>query len=271
MLPNSWVQGSQEKNNTVVVPKLPHIDKDHLCLLFVTLLNSATDGDAQPDDLLKQRCSPASFYIKTLCAAIQDGCTVDTIKRYIQSYRGSPNTNEALSHDGWPALYYAAHRNSDELMMLLLQHGVNARTSNTSFPIPLIAYAIIHGEQKAVDTSEVVKLLLAAGYDPTVITMDMWMNSLSTPHEVPNPAIKVPEGAKRSASWCTPEFRPVLAALIHLTRRYLLRLAHSLSPSRPRMLQIAEANKMTELSKLPYFLIGQRSACDPITGSGGET
>jgi ATP-dependent Clp protease ATP-binding subunit ClpA len=30
------------------------------------------------------------------------------------------------------------------------------------------------------------------------------------------------------------------------------------------MLQIAEANKITELSKLPYFLIGQRPAADLV-------
>jgi hypothetical protein len=261
---DSWVQLSQEKDKTVVVTKFPHIDKDHFCLLFVTLPNSASDGDAQSDDLLGRGYSPASFSIKTLCAAIQDSCTVDAIKRCTQSYRGSPKTHEVISRDGWPALYYAAQHNSGELVTLFLQHDVNARMADTSFPIPLLAYAVIYGEKKALDTSEVVKLLLAAGYDPTVIPMDMWINFLETPQEVPNPAIKVPEGAKRSAAWCTTEFRPVPAASIHLTHRYLLRLAHSLSPLRPRMLQIAGANKMTKLSKLPYFLIGQRSACDLV-------
>jgi hypothetical protein len=77
---DSWVQFSQEKDKTVVVAKFPHIDKDYFCLLFVTLPNSASDGDAQPDDLLGRGYSPASFSIKTLCAAIQDSCTVDAIK-----------------------------------------------------------------------------------------------------------------------------------------------------------------------------------------------
>jgi ATP-dependent Clp protease ATP-binding subunit ClpA len=35
---------------------------------------------------------------------------------------------------------------------------------------------------------------------------------------------------------------------------------HGIATLRPRMLQIAEVNKMTELSKLPCFLVGQRPA-----------
>ncbi|KAF2831746.1 P-loop containing nucleoside triphosphate hydrolase protein, partial [Ophiobolus disseminans] len=204
------------------------------------------------------------FSSKTLCAAIHDKCSLDSIKWYIQSYQTSAKASELLSKDGWPALYYAAERNSGELITVLLQHGADAKSPKTTFSLPLIAYAIIHGHIDAVDTSEVVKLLLAAGYDPTTIPMDMWSKFLETPSDTPNPSIKVTEDAKRSSAWCTPKIRTVLAPSIHLTHRYLLHLAYGLAPLRPRMLQIAKAHKMTKFSKLPYLLIGQRPASDIV-------
>jgi hypothetical protein len=62
--------------------------------------------------------------------------------------------------------------------MALLQYGVVANSPSTTFFLPLLAYVIIRGHIDAVDTSEVVKLLLAAGYDPTTIPMDMWFKYL---------------------------------------------------------------------------------------------
>jgi hypothetical protein len=145
-----------------------------------------------------------------------------------------------------------------------LQAGVHATTVQTSFSIPLIAYVIIHGHFEARDTSEVLKLLLATGCDPTAIPMDMWARYLETPCKAPNTSIKVPDKARKSSAWCTPEIRSVLASFIHLTQRYLFHMAYELAALRPRMFQIAEANKMTELGKLPYFLIGQRPATDLV-------
>jgi hypothetical protein len=81
-----------------------------------------------------------------------------------------------LSTDGWPLLYYAAERNSDELVSILQQLGVEADIPNNTFGIPLIAYIAIHGQVKAIDTSEVMKLLLASGAYPAV----MHISSIAT-------------------------------------------------------------------------------------------
>jgi hypothetical protein len=114
-----------------------------------------------------------NFSIKTLCAAVRSSCTSAAIKQYVQSHKIHGSDSELLSGEGWPALYYAARRNSPELVTILLQTGVDARTFKTSFSIPPLAYIIIYGQHKAIDASEVLKLLLAAGYDPTTIPMDM--------------------------------------------------------------------------------------------------
>lgn len=218
------------------------------------------DDDALPDERLRRLGSPTSFSVKTLCAGIQKNCTVDAIKWYIQSYQSSATANKLLSNDGWPSLYYAAERNSGELITLLIQNGVDANPACITFSIPLIAYAIVRGNAEAIDTSEVVKLLLAADYDPTVIPFDMWFKYLETPTLQPNPSIKVPKDVQGSSTWCEKHDRSLLAQSTHLIHRYLLHLAYGLAALKPRMVQISKAHKMTELNKLPYFLIGQRPA-----------
>jgi hypothetical protein len=245
-------------------PTFPHIDRDRFRLLPIDLPTDSNDSDTLPDDRLRRQGGAANFSMRTLCAAIHNKCTPDAIKWYIQTYQTSTKASELIFNDGWPALYYAAECNSCELVTLLLQAGVHATTVQTSFSVPLIAYVIIHGQIVARDTSEVLKLLLATGYDPTAIPMDMWAKYLETPCKAPNTSIKVSDEARKSGAWCTPEIRSVLALSVHLTQRYFLHMAHGLADLRPRMLQIAEANKMTELSKLPYFLIGQRRAADLV-------
>jgi hypothetical protein len=94
--------------------------------------------------------------------------------------------------------------------------------------------------------------------------MDMWQNFLETPTDLPNPSIKIPDDAKRMSLWCTSRVRSILAASLHLTYRYLLHLAYGLAPLRPKMIQIAKANKMTEMSKLSYFLVGQHPAVNIV-------
>jgi hypothetical protein len=64
--------------------------------------------------------------------------------------------------------------------------------------------------------------------------------------------------------WCNPRVRSILAASLHLTHRYLLYLAYGLASLRPKMIQIAKGNKMTEMSKLSYFLFGQHPAVNIV-------
>jgi hypothetical protein len=221
--------------------------------------NEDNDDDTLPDDRLRRSGSPHTFSVRTLCTAIQKDCTTDAIKWYIQSYQ-TASTRKVLADGGWPALYYAAERNSIDVIKLLIQSGVDATSSNNIYSVPLPGYVIIHGHIKAVDTSAVLKVLLAAGCDPTVIPMDMWANFLEDPGQTPNSPAKILDAAKRDSEWCTPRLRTILARSLHLTNRYLLHLAYSLPKIPLRKLQIAEANKMTELTKLPYFLVGQRPA-----------
>jgi hypothetical protein len=171
--------GKTTRNTVATFPDIDH-DKFHLLSLELLrdLLSDISARDELPDDRLRKLGSPTAFSVKTLCAAIHSKCTVDAIKWYLQSYQATDKVSDLLIKDGWPMLYYAAERNSGDLTMALLQYGVVANSPSTTFFLPLLAYVIIRGHIDAVDTSEVVKLLLAAGYDPTTIPMDMWFKYL---------------------------------------------------------------------------------------------
>lgn len=145
-----------------------------------------------PDVRLRRLGTPREFSIETLCAAIQNDCSVEAIKWYIQSYQTSTRTGTQLYLNGWPALYYAAERNSEDLVRLLSHVGVQAASLMNKFSIPLIAYVIIHGHANAIDTSAVLETLLADGYDPTTVPMDMWQNFLETPRPSPLPSVTIP-------------------------------------------------------------------------------
>ncbi|CAI6331887.1 unnamed protein product [Periconia digitata] len=224
--------------------------------------NKLSHRVSPPDDLLRRLDSPQDFSVKTLCAAILNKCSVDAMKWYLSL--NPTRTRKKLAIDGWLSLYYAAQRNSSQLVSILLQNGVDVPDIDTGLDIPLIAFVVIYGYVEAVDSSQVLKVLLSSGVDPMIIPMDMWQNYLETPQETANTANPLPEVALERSAWCTSKLRSLLTNALHLTHRYLLRLASELAPLRPRMLHIATANSMLELTKLPYYLVGQRPAADIV-------
>ncbi|KAF2106703.1 P-loop containing nucleoside triphosphate hydrolase protein [Lophiotrema nucula] len=213
-----------------------------------------THDDA--NQVLRSLNKPTAFSVKTLCAAIQNKCDIDTIKDFIKSHGNNTRTKMTISKDGWPALYYAAERNSSELLLYLFQQDIEPQEHHKDFSMPLLAFIIIHGHRESIDTTLAVKVLLAFGLDPNVIPKDMWIRYLETPLDIAAPSTKPEHPSK----WCSPDVRPLLASSLHLTHRYYLNLACKLQGPTARGLQIAEANKMSELVKLPFFLIGQQPA-----------
>jgi ATP-dependent Clp protease ATP-binding subunit ClpB len=221
-----------------------------------------------PDQKLRQLGWPTQFSVKTLCAAIQQKCTVENISWYLQSYVDDSFLQDTMPTEGWPALYYAIERNSPEVMSLLLQHGTNPNTSYKAFKLPVLAFAIFQGHREANDSTEIVRVLLAAGANPQIIPIDMWEQYLETPRRSLAGGSKSRRIASLPSSvyaaWCTSEIRPLIADALYLSQRYLLSVANKLSKPNKRWVQIAKGNKMTDLAKLPYFLIGQRPATNMV-------
>ncbi|KAF2750946.1 P-loop containing nucleoside triphosphate hydrolase protein, partial [Sporormia fimetaria CBS 119925] len=145
---------------------------------------------------------------------------------------------------------------------MLLQKGADPEKSTKEFPTPLLPYVIICGQIDAIDTSDVVRVLLASGADPKTVPVDMWVNYINAPKERwPNP------GPGDHWRGCTVPIRQLLARSLNVRHRYLLSLADTVEKTNPRTLQVCEAYNMKRITTLPYFLVGQRQAADLVMNS----
>lgn len=225
-------------------------------------------NDETPDVILQGLKYPTPFSVETLCAAIQKVCSLATIKTYLSSYANSDSFTRTMARAGWPALYYAVERNTADLVSTLLQYKADPHWSCKEFPIPLIAFAIIHGHREALDTTDVIRTLLASGVDPKTIPMDMWEAYLEVPKATSgsHSGFSAESGTTSSSEylWCTAEVRRLLAESFHLTQRYNFWVAHRMKKPNIRIRQVAEGNKMSDLLKLPFFLVGQRPAAKMV-------
>jgi hypothetical protein len=136
---------------------------------------------AAASDFLKSK-SHQPLCMETLCTAIQNKCDLPTMKWYLQQRKDydAAFTRDIKSH-GCPALYYAIQRNSIEAILILLEYGVDPQNYQLCFSIPPLAFAITHGRDAVVNTTGVVKQLLAYGADPNIIPRDMWTRPLEMP------------------------------------------------------------------------------------------
>jgi hypothetical protein len=195
--------------------------------------------------------------VKSLCKAIQHKCDLSVLKWYLQQRKDyEASFADDFKLYGCPALYYAIDRNSIEAIQILLEYGLDPDEHELCFTIPPLAFAIIHGRRAAVNTTGVVKQLLAYGVDPRIIPSDMWAQFLKAP--------KTHDLWCYGPSWCDEDVRAVLAPALNLTHRYSLNRADRIAKNTKRKLQIATKNDMVNLFKIPYFMIGQLPSANLI-------
>lgn len=262
--------GLSNTNKKKTMKSFTEIDSGDHNLKPVELPMDDTYLETPLDQILRRLGNPTRFSVETLCAAIQGECTFDSIKWYLQNYGESPTCKSAFLKNGWPSLYYAVEKNSSKILSLLLQSGLDPHELHKEFHLPLLAFAIIHGYREAVDTTDTMRILLAHGVDPKIIPKDMWINILETPREKPPSEWRLQGSALSPGTgqlWCKREHRVLLAKSLRLTHRYLLLSAHRLKKPNARTIQVARINEMTDLAKLPYYLIGQRPATKLVLGN----
>jgi hypothetical protein len=100
------------------------------------------------------------------------------------------------------------------------------------------------------NTTGVVKLLLAHGANPLSILKDMWIEYWKTPKA------KSTGDPKELPPSREDSVLAELASALHLTPRYSLHRANKLKKPRKREVQIATGKKMTGLFRIPYHLVG---------------
>ncbi|CAA9957600.1 ClpA ATPase protein [Pyrenophora teres f. maculata] len=197
------------------------------------------------------------FNVTKLCAAISHGCSLDSVREYIQQYREDDGDEvfKIMMKQATPVLYYAIGRNSPEMVSLLIELGTSPYGSNDEVHfIPALPFTVIHGHLHLVDTTEVLKILIAAGADPGVIPEDMWEEYLEKPAETwPLKNVRKTE----RHGWCDSTTRRHMAQGLNLSQRYYLYLASLRKSPTEREVQLAELHKATGLMKMPYCIVGQ--------------
>ncbi|KAI4610499.1 hypothetical protein J4E80_008263 [Alternaria sp. BMP 0032] len=217
--------------------------------MFSTHPNLTVDAE-----LLNARTS-ISFDVVHLCTAITYGCSIDSVRTYMEHYRKNNAAFQGMVHQAIPVLYYAIGRNSPEMVSLLLEYGFSPEGCiNTTHFIPALAFAVIHGHLQLQDTTEIVKVLLAGGADPKSIPEDMWQRYLEQPSE------ERPTTTNYTAAflqWCGKRTRTHLAHGLNLTQRYYLHRANSARNFEPREISEANLHDAEGILKLAYRIIGQ--------------
>ncbi|KAF2874883.1 P-loop containing nucleoside triphosphate hydrolase protein [Massariosphaeria phaeospora] len=220
------------------------------------------DKDKPVDEQLQDGRSAAKVNATLLCAAITHNCSVNAVKLYLEHYREEGEEFQAVMHRATSALYYAIARNLPELVSLLLEYGLHPDGKDTDF-IPPIAFAIIYGYAKLQNTTEIVKILLAAGVDPRTIPEDMWINYLDQPQKgEPEPTTTKDPVTKWMAK--LDDSRARLVPALNLSQRYYLFRASQIPRPTTRSKQLADMHDVTKLFKAPYHLIGQSFAVNTI-------
>ena len=215
----------------------------------------------EPDRAL-HRLSLAStpFSTEVLAAAFQKECSLEAVRQYLQSYEASTiHSLIATPVKGHQLISFAIEQNLPACVELLLEYGVSASLEEFEH-VPLLAFAIMRVKWTIGNSTEVVKLLLAHGADPVCIPTDMWHNYIQSPCVM---AVKQVTD-QRQSKWCTLEHRGILAETLHLTHKYMLWKASTLVPTTTRETQIARANNMLGLLRIPFMLIGQNVAASLV-------
>lgn len=164
----------------------------------------------------------------------------------------------------FPILFFAAERNSPQIVNMLCQRGATVDGRAQPSGIPLLAYTIMCAEYNLSDTTDTLVALLAMGANPNDIPWDMWWNYAKSPkNDGPND----PHTVDIITPWCTLEIRDALCRTLSLVQRYFLFKAGHIERPTPRKKQLAQAHKTTPLFELPYRIIGQRWATGQVEES----
>ena len=210
------------------------------------------------------------FSVYTLAWAIQNGVGERCIERYLTQHNESENAEGPCQlrklSSGTPILYFAAERNSPEIVRMLCRAGAKPSQNigpygSSIFQIPLLPYTIMSADYQLVDTTETVIALLAMGANPYQVPKDMWQDYLEVP------TMNKPRQLETSdlhRTWCTTEVREALCRNFNLLQRYSLWKAAQIERPTVREIQVAKTHNIMPLFETPYHLFGQQLATTQV-------
>lgn len=227
------------------------------------------------EELLDHHGSCHSFRLKRLAWAIQNHVDAKCIERYlgvcdrsgVQARLLDPILLTSEGGARYPILFFAAERNSPEIVHMLCKRGATADFRAEPSGIPLLAYTIMSAEYSLSDTTDTLVALLAMGANPSDVPRDLWCDYVTSPK---NDSRNDSQAGDASTRWCTAEIRGVLCRTLNLMQRYFLFKAKHIERPTPRKTQVAQVHKTTTLFELPYRIIGQRWATEQVEESIGS-
>lgn len=208
-----------------------------------------------------------------LAWAIHNGVGEKCIERYLGQHNESEIAEKlcqpvqtSSGATSFPVLYFAAARNSPEIVRILCHAGADpaqsiVRYDSTTFGLPLLPYTIVSAEYKQVDTTETVVALLAMGASPYDVPKDMWHDYLKAPTKDRPREL---EADDMHETWCTNEVRKALCKTFNLLQRYSLWKAAQIDRPTVRQVQVAKAHNIMALFEIPYYLFGQQLATTQV-------
>jgi hypothetical protein len=195
----------------------------------------------------------------------QDTMEIEDVSEYLVQFPTTLVTQEIKNEaqTTMDPLFFAVAANRLDAVELLINYGanVNARHTGQCFAaLPLLAFAIIRGNNESRDTTEVVRTLLAHGADPSVIGLELFST-----FEGPDKGATdyCPRIGKQA--WCTVSLWEGLRVTLNITQKYLLNKAVKLPVHSARRKQVATEFHYERLFQVPFKLIGQDSAVQEVT------
>lgn len=257
--------GTDTQHSLTVLPLfLPRVVREHfdVCCIFKST-------DAYLDHAKENH----DFSVQTLAWAIQNGAGEKCIERYLTRQNESETAERLcqsvqmeLGAPFFPILYFAAERNSPEIIRILCHAGAKPSQSTSLyapaiFGVPLLPYTILSAEYELSDTTETVIALLAMGASPHEVPKDMWQDYLQAPTKDKPKQL----GAfDMHETWCTTEIREALCKTFNLLQRYSLWKAEQIERPTAREIQVAKAHNIMPLFETPYYIFGQQLATTQV-------
>ncbi|TKA46501.1 hypothetical protein B0A54_02333 [Friedmanniomyces endolithicus] len=205
------------------------------------------------------------FDIRELVAWMQYGTDVKTIMQYLNRFDDETVRNAINdSIEGFPAMFYVVETNNEDIIRLWVSHGGDVSVTHDMSKVPLLAFAIIHGENIQTDTTLITATLLSLGAVPNLIPSAFYSPYLQNLPEHGPSHDDLENFTDEQKSWCKDIARGKLARTCSLTHRYYLeRASKTKRPSR-RQYQVAKRTKAEPLLGIANFLIGQTSTAKAL-------
>jgi len=206
-----------------------------------------------------------AFNLRDVISWMQYGASLKVIQQYTSRF--DPDmvrkyVNEDV--EGFPAMFYVVETNKEDILRLWVKYGGNVSATHEPSKLPLLAFAIMHGENIQSDTTPMTATLLSLGASPDLIPSVFYSPYLQDLSEPGPDDDSLENFIDEQRAWCKGIALRKLARTCSLSQRYYLERAAKAKKATRRQHQVAQRMKAEPLLGIANFLIGQTSAAKSL-------